>query len=399
MIVFERLTRRDLAVIGREYLLAGHLIDRAGMPQLIAEGGLELMRDVAIEEWMGASPVYTRRTQRTLGFEGNDVATIFRGIQLDIGAPHRFMDFRYKVDDANHGEFWLASCGALMDVEPMGEEFVTAMCHHIEDPTFDATAAAVNPRARMRPLHRPPRTPADRHPHCHWTVEISDDADPLPEPEAAVRVAKSRAAAIPIAYAAEPTGDFDPEFALEYLPRSVLAAALGEVCLQGHLLVHSFMNAVEDRLGAHVTRQIAGKQLIGVGGLTSWRLAGALDVAGIGLDGVWRVLELHPAFLPREYAALEVERQPDALTVSIGACPALEEVGGRSWAAVMAAFPGLADKAMATIVQGADPRARCERTGRLEWEVTLDPAGEPAPQPDEVLLTRFSTGADFALER
>ena len=29
-----------------------------------------------------------------------------------------------------------------MDVEPMGDEYVVAMCHDIEDPTFDATAIA-----------------------------------------------------------------------------------------------------------------------------------------------------------------------------------------------------------------------------------------------------------------
>ncbi|MDQ1374002.1 MAG: hypothetical protein QOJ09_1340, partial [Actinomycetota bacterium] len=158
-----------LAALGREYLLAGHLIDRAGMPQVISRFGREAMTEVAIEEWMGASPVYTARTRRALGFSGDDVATIFKGMQLDIGAPHEFMDFRYSVTDANHGEFHLASCGALMDVEPLGDEFVVAMCHHIEDPTFDATAAATNPRARMRPVHRPPRTPVDRHPHCRWT--------------------------------------------------------------------------------------------------------------------------------------------------------------------------------------------------------------------------------------
>ena len=43
-----------------------------------------------------------------------------------------------------HGEFWLDHCGALMDVEPMGEEFVHGMCHDIEDPTFDATAGATH---------------------------------------------------------------------------------------------------------------------------------------------------------------------------------------------------------------------------------------------------------------
>ena len=51
-----------------------------------------------------------------------------------------------------------------MDVEPMGDEYVTAMCHDIEDPTFDATALATNPHAQVRPVHRPPRRPADRTP-------------------------------------------------------------------------------------------------------------------------------------------------------------------------------------------------------------------------------------------
>ena len=109
--------------------------------------------------------------QRALGFEGDDVVTIFKGLQLDIGAPPQFMDFRYTVHDPWHGEFQLDHCGALMDVEPMGEEYVVSMCHDIEDPTFDATAVATNPRAQVRPIHRPPRRPADRHPHCAWTVD------------------------------------------------------------------------------------------------------------------------------------------------------------------------------------------------------------------------------------
>ena len=170
-----------LAVLAREYLLCGHLIDRAGMPYVIASFDREEMGAIAIDEWMGASPVYTRRMQELLGFAGDDVETIFKGMQFDIGAPHGFLDFRYTVHDRNHGGFQLDHCGALMDVEPMGEEFVRTMCHDIEDPTFDATAAATNPRARMTPLHRPPREPADRAPHCAWTVDIEAAAEPIIE--------------------------------------------------------------------------------------------------------------------------------------------------------------------------------------------------------------------------
>src|SRR5437773_1260453 len=73
---FAALSRAQLAVLVPELLLAGHLIDRAGLPHALAAFGPDGMRDVAIEEWQGASPVYTKRMQRTFGFAGDDVVTI-----------------------------------------------------------------------------------------------------------------------------------------------------------------------------------------------------------------------------------------------------------------------------------------------------------------------------------
>src|SRR6476619_6100069 len=176
-ISFASLSRVQLAALVPELLLIGQLIDRSGMVCCIKPFGRAEMLQIAIEEWAGASPVYTRRMQRALKYEGDDVPTIFKGLQLDIGAPPQFMDFRYVVHDRWHGEFHLDHCGALLDVEPMGDDYVRGMCHDIEDPTFDATAVATNPKARMRPIHRPPRTPSDRHPHCAWTVSI-DQSNP-----------------------------------------------------------------------------------------------------------------------------------------------------------------------------------------------------------------------------
>ena len=147
-----------------ELLLIGQLIDRSGMAWCISEFGREEMLQIAIEEWAASSPLYTKRMQKALKYEGVDVITIFKGLQLDIGAPPQFMDFRYTVHDRWHGEFHLDHCGALLDVEPMGEDYVRGMCHDIEDPTFDATALATNRKAQVRPIHRPPRVPSDRQP-------------------------------------------------------------------------------------------------------------------------------------------------------------------------------------------------------------------------------------------
>lgn len=109
------LSRSELAVLLPELLLIGQLIDRSGMAWCIQAFGRQEMLQIAIEEWAGASPIYTKRMQKALNFEGDDVPTIFKGLQLDIGAPPQFMDFRFTLHDRWHGEFHLDHCGALLN--------------------------------------------------------------------------------------------------------------------------------------------------------------------------------------------------------------------------------------------------------------------------------------------
>ncbi len=66
---------------------------------------------------MCASPVYSKRMQELMHFEGADVGTVFKNMQLEVGAPQQFMDFQFRLDSPDHGEFWLCHCGALLDVE------------------------------------------------------------------------------------------------------------------------------------------------------------------------------------------------------------------------------------------------------------------------------------------
>jgi hypothetical protein len=395
----------QLATLARELLLAGHMIDRASMPHLIGAYGPTEMRDVAIDEWMAASPVYTKRAQRLLDFEGDTVEVIFKGMQFDIGAPPEFLDFRYEVLDDHHGTFHLDHCGALMDVEPMGDELVRIMCHDIEDPTFDATATATNPRAQVRPVHRPPRLPADREPHCAWTVTIVPEADPLPVPPGAVSLAASRAGSLPLAVAPDdlPTDDgdsdysgpLDPDLVTERFSSATLARILDEVGVQCHLLSRAGMLAVADRYGIDAAVDIGRRQLTGVAGLATKRLAAALDVAA-DLDGVAEVLAVNPAFVPRTYVALRVERSGDSLLVSIDPCPALDEDDGLTWPALLVSGD---DSPIAAAVQCLLSTAQVERTGEAAWRIWDDPTAVPAPNPEAVVLTEFSTGAAFSFQR
>lgn len=399
--VFDDLDRARLAVLVREYLLCGHLIDRAAMPFVFASLGLEGMRDVAIDEWMGASPIYTRRMRRALDFDGDDVETIFKGMQLDIGAPPQFMDFRYRVIDAKHGEFELAQCGALMDVEPMGEQFVVTMCHHIEDPTFDATAAATNPRARMRPVHRPPRAPAGRLPHCLWTVTIDDDAEPLSEPEIAMRVAASRAANLDLSVESDETGEgrtnyqgpLENDLPFESFSKPTLIWLLREIALQGHLLSLSFTDSIQGRIDEDKARDIAVHRFTGIAGVAAQRLKRALGL-GSDLASLVTVLELHPAFHPREYIDVRVTQD---LEISLHQCVGIGDRPGLSWAELLASGEtGPLD----AIVQTIEPRARCiprERKGALQaWGIEI--SADQAPEKPEVSVTKVSTGADFQFQ-
>src|SRR5690349_223313 len=393
---FTSLDRAELATLVPELLLIGQLIDRSGMAWCISAWGREEMAQIAIEEWAGSSPIYTRRMQKALGYEGTDVVTIFKGLQLDIGAPPQFMDFRYDVQDRWHGTFHLDHCGALMDVEPLGPDYVRSMCHDIEDPTFDATAVASNPRAQVRPVHRPPRSSADltadRRPHCAWTVTI-DDAHPevAPLPALAV-VAASRAAHLELD-PVDAADDGRPDYAgplvsdLDFsaFSRSALVRIADEVCVQMHLLNLGFLQALRARAAtsAEPVETIAAKQLVGIAGVAAERISRALGTTAL------ETLALHPLLNPASYVVAFVD--DTTLTVSTGPAHA-----DGAWISLCG--PG-SIRPLQAAVRGVDPRLDVEVAGTAEaWTATVVRRGEPAPDFDEVAVTRISTGAGFTFE-
>jgi len=396
------LSRAELAVLVPELLLMGQLIDRSGMAWCISAFGREEMTRIAIEEWMASSPIYTRRMQRALGYaperpgEG-DVVTIFKGLQLDIGAPPQFMDFRYTVHDRWHGEFQLDHCGALMDVEPMGEDYVRGMCHDIEDPTFDATALASNPRAQVRPIHRPPRVPEDRRPHCAWTV-IIDPSYPPVQPIPALAVAeRSRAASLDLAPvdptevgAADYAGPLVSDLDFAGFSHSALARIADEVCLQMHLLDQGFRIALESRVSSpdDLTR-LRRKQLVGVAGLGAERIARALDLPPTP-EAAARLLALHPLLNPAAY--VEAGVASETVTVTRSAAhddQAWISLCGPEWTAPLQA-----------VVRGLDRHfdVEIDRVDDATWRAGVVRRAEPAAEAEEVAVTKFSTGASFAFE-
>lgn len=394
---YATLSRAELAVLVPELLLIGHMIDRSGMAWCIQEFGREEMLQIAIEEWAGASPIYTQRMQRALGFVGDDVPTIFKGLQFDIGSPPQFMDFRFTVHDRWHGVFELASCGALLDVEPLGDDYVVGMCHTIEDPTFDATAVATNPHAQCRPIHRPPRVPADRMPHCAWTV-IIDQSYPPAQPIPALAVVRQTRAAgwqlDPIDTAEAGLADYsgpllsDVDFGA--FSHSALVRIADEVCLQMHLLYLSFALAVRARVGSDtaLATSVATRQLTGLAGLAAMRINRALHLPD-DVDGVLHTLRLHPLVNPAGY----VDFDTAAAKFVVKHSPAHDD---NAWIALCSPE---STRPLQAIVTAVNPHIRVTVSGsQTDWTAELNETDTAATELPEVSVAKVSGGSTFQFQ-
>jgi hypothetical protein len=397
-----RLSRAALSIVARELMLASHLQDRAAVPAVLGRHPMDDAWAIAIDEWMTASPMYTRRMQRLMGFEGTGMSTIFKGLQLDMGFPHQFLDVGYRLHGEADGEFWLRSCGALSDVRPMGVDMIRGMCHDIEDPTFDATAIATNARAQVRPIHRPPEVPRGG-PDCHWTVRISDEHPEVTQHPGLARMERTHLAAMTNdpPPSAEPggwedyAGEFDPHLELEDLAHRALVLVATEFALQGHAVARGCMWSVESRFGVDEAIDVGRQLFCGVAGIGAERLVPALGITDDSAAAIGKVLQVCHVTLLRDHLGLAVS-MPDDDTVLVALAadsPALAEGDAFSVAGLLDAGGVEILEALAGAV---NPCAVVAETSppagaRAAWTISI--GDEPRTgEPDPVTVARFSNG-------
>ena len=392
---YSRLSRADLAILVPELLLIGQLIDRSGMAWCIQAFGRREMLQIAIEEWAASSPIYTRRMQKALNYEGDDVVTIFKGLQFDIGAPPQFMDFRYTVHDRWHGEFHLDHCGALLDVEPLGP--------------ITSPECATTSRTRRSTPRRWPRIPKLRS-------DRSTAPTPTGRPQSALRldgdhrrfppdaatipaldtVAQSRAAngnstvlirmrKVRRDYSGQLMADVD----FGGFSHSALVRIADEVCLQMHLLNLSFNIAVRERAATDEQAiAICTKQLTGIAGVAAGRIRSALGLSA-DLHGLSTVLGLHPLLNPSGYVVSDVEDG----RLRIHQSPA--HLDG-AWIALCSPTSPSPLQAIATAV---DPRLSVEFVGnQTDWTAEFTLGETAAEESPEVQVAKVSLGATFQFQ-
>jgi hypothetical protein len=167
-------------------------------------------------------------------------------------------------------------------------------------------------------------------------------------------------------------------------------------------LLRGFLTSMGQRLGEENAAAAAPRILVGLAGLTAQRLRAALDIPETDAVGVAKVLQLHPAFYPRDYIGVDAALVDDA-TVRVGFpdAPIWDEPLPLTWAAALAADGA---RVLATLARAIDPTADCEqaepgRGERLAFRIRTGALAEPAAEPVELALAKISKGAGFALLR
>ena len=388
-----------LARYGRDIMLANHIHDRSALTPVALQFGMGAQTQIACDEWMSTSPIYNHRNRQFLKIKGDDVSVALKGFQFDIGAPHNYLNFHYQLVSPGEAYFWTNTCGPFNHVYEMtnGDEGMqTQLCHHMEDPTFDATVIAVNPQMRCKPVYRPPlKAIPDKGP-CKWLVTIVDDialAEDCPFLEQT-----SKTLAANFEFVALPPGDdglndysgeFKRDLCLEELSHNALSTMCKEFMLDVFLLNYACHNAVAERFGEEHIRQLAQDQYHHLAPVTVHRLRNTFGIVGDDMGAILKVLQLNP-FLPREYFDLGFAQESDSRGfVWLNDCAGYREPVKRGIASLMVSSPD--NPGFDMLAQAVNARAKVRTidaaelaeltnvgTVKVAWEIVIDPDAEPA---------------------
>jgi len=230
--------------------------------------------------------------------------------------------------------------------------------------------------------------PTDREPHCHWTIIIDPDNEPVGPARLSQQIAQLPLASLSME--TRPPGDgyqgaFDPKFRLSDCSDATLAAVAREFAVQNHLLMSSAEVALAERFGADRARELMAEAWLATAWVGSVRLR---EVLGDEVD-VATVLGLHPAIPPGFTRTIEVRDDHVHCTLAPES-PELLDTDQPGWIGALARGERAGVQGA---VQAIDARARVQtvhvQDGRVEIDVHVDPKAEPAFEPAVVAFMRI----------
>ncbi|MFC1945035.1 hypothetical protein ACFLX5_06155 [Chloroflexota bacterium] len=116
-------------------------------------------------------PYIQPRLNRTMNIQGDDVATVFKTLQImpDGGEDIYVMD--WYLENKDHGILTLQVCRPLLFLENEGKGRKAILCPQMELACFSMVAEFVNPDIKVMALKIPPRKSKDEI-ACQWEFKL-----------------------------------------------------------------------------------------------------------------------------------------------------------------------------------------------------------------------------------
>ena len=166
--------------------------------------------------------------------------------------------------------------------------------------------------------------------------------------------------------------------------------------MQTHLLAHAYLHCVAERWGIDEAHENAPQVFTGTAGVAAGRIPSAVGITGDDAEAIAKLLQVHPAFMPRTYVEPVIDLVDDrTVRFALRDAPCLHERDGLAWFGSLRAEPS---SAIDEIARAVNRRASSAPDAphpdeALAWTITIDPDAEPAPPDPSVALARVSTGA------
>ncbi len=139
--------------------------------------GEDAALELDAEVWRRQTPVEVRLCRRAMGITDDDVASLFKHLQIDPGAGGIWPEFDLELKNKNHGILTVKRCVALDHFERHGEKELARLrhtCEVLDGEGFQDTASLFHPKMVSRPLKLPPRSSKDEV-ACQWEFKIEED--------------------------------------------------------------------------------------------------------------------------------------------------------------------------------------------------------------------------------
>jgi len=135
--------------------------------------GEGMARELDAEVWKREAPLEMGRMSGAMNIRGNDVASLLKTLQVDIGGNPIWPEFRCELKDKNHGYLLIKRCRGLDYWARHGERAMQEHGCYLDVVGFQHAANYFNPKINARALKLPPVQSPDEN-VCEWEFSLEE---------------------------------------------------------------------------------------------------------------------------------------------------------------------------------------------------------------------------------